>query len=217
MIAEAPWRLRGRAYICALELPDTQRQQQAGTPEALGQPGGRRSLVMYVDYSHSDVGPYHELLFIPGHFPFADGHRHPSIGRIYVSSQDSVDSGRHNWGIPKQRADFSIERGKRRDNITVTTGGDAIARLSLRHGRLALPAPGMLLPPRYRTIGQLQDNQHFLYAPASIGLMHRATVESVWGDGDNFPAIQHGDITGAAYLSRFYMRFPVARRLPATA
>lgn len=213
MIAPAPWRLRGRAYICALTLPDEQRQQQAGTPAALGKPGGQRSLVMYVDYTHSDVGPYHELLFIPGSFSFADGQRYPSIGRIYVSSQASVDNGRRNWGIPKDLADFSVERGERHDRISVSVDGNTIARLSLRHGRLGLPAPGMLLPARYRTLGQLKDGEHYLYAPSSFGLVHRARVKSLWADGAHFPAIQNGQVASAVYLSRFRMRFPVAHRL----
>lgn len=213
MIAPAPWRLRGRAYVCALALGDEQRLQQAGTPAQLGQPGGQRSLVMYVDYTASDVGPYHELLFIPGSFRFADGKRYPSIGRIYVSSQDSVDNGRRNWGIPKQLADFSVERGRRQDRISVSCNGSVIAELSLQHRRVGLPAPGLLLPKRYRTLGQLMDGEHYLYAPSSIGVMHQARVQSLWADGEHFPEIQNGKVLSAAYLSHFHMRFPVAQRL----
>ena len=216
MIAPAPWQLKGRGYICALSLPEKQRTEEAGTPAALGKPAGKHSLVMFVDYTESDVGPYRELLFIPGNYRFADGRRHPSIGRIYVSSQDSVESGRHNWGIPKELADFRVQRSARHERVEVTVSGRTVARLSLSHSALALPLPAMLLPARFRTLAQVRQGTTYLYAPSSFGWLHPARLESVWGDGEGFPALQHGEVRLASYLNRFTMRFPEAEQLPAT-
>jgi hypothetical protein len=214
MKAPAPWQLSGRAYIGALALPEQQRMAEAGTPERLGRPGGRLSTLMFVDYEDSNVGPYYELLFIPGHFPFADGRRHPSIGRIYVSSQASVDNGRANWGIPKDRADFRVYREAHQDRVEVSQNGQVFARLTLRHRGPSLPVPGGLIPSRWRTLGQVRDGQTFLYAPKASGWLSRARLAHVWADGEHFPAIQHGKVRGTGYLSGFDMTFPEARILP---
>jgi acetoacetate decarboxylase len=56
----------------------------------------------------SGVGPYQELLFIPGLFHI-DGRYTFSISKIYVSTEASVRSGIENWAIPKELADFKID------------------------------------------------------------------------------------------------------------
>jgi hypothetical protein len=54
-------------------------------------------------------GPYDELILIPGLFDVphkADTRRR--ITRIYVSQNDTVWNGRHNWNIPKHLARFDF-------------------------------------------------------------------------------------------------------------
>jgi hypothetical protein len=34
-----------------------------------------------------------------------------SISKIYVSTQDSIDNGQKNWGIPKEMAHFEVQYG----------------------------------------------------------------------------------------------------------
>src|SRR5262249_33742356 len=120
-VAPAPWTLRGRAYISVLRCPDDLLDTRSFVPASLA---GKRSrspfaTMMFVDYSESNVGPYHELLFIPGAFRFADGRLHPSISRIFVSSQSSVENGQRNWGIPKGRADFDVRYEKNAAEVKV--------------------------------------------------------------------------------------------------
>ena len=217
MRAPAPWQLRGRAWLCALELPERVRVDQGGAPEVLGRPGGRLSYLMFVDYQMSPVGPYRELLLIPGHYRFADGRRHPSIGRIYVSSQDSVINGQLNWGIPKDRADFHLSRGEHEDRVELSgDDGRVFARLAFRHRGPGLPLPGGLIPAKQRTLGQYRDGQTFLYSPAASGSVHYARLEQGWADGIHFPEIQQGRMRACAYLSHFDMKFPQARVLDAS-
>ncbi len=213
MTVPAPWHLRGRAWICALELPEDVRFDQAGTPAALGPPGGRLSYLMFVDYQMSPVGPYRELLLIPGHYRFADGRLHPSIGRIYVSSAESVTSGQHNWGIPKDRADFRLTREDNRDGVEVSLDGRVFARLGLRHHGPGLPIPGGLIPEKQRTLGQYRQGQTFLCSPSTSGSAHYARMEEGWADGAQFPEIQQGKVRACVYLSNFKTTFPQARIL----
>lgn len=57
------------------------------------------SVLMFVDYTHSNAGPYKELLYIPGTAQFSEklgGKRLPTISNIVVSSASSVKNGRLN-------------------------------------------------------------------------------------------------------------------------
>jgi len=210
MIAPAPWQLHGRAYAFALKTGHTQRTAQAGTPTALGEPRGARSILMFVEYSHSDVGPYQELLFIPGHYRFPDGRRYNSIGRIYVSSQDSVDNGRRNWGIPKDRADFEVDRTDAGDQVTVAVDGRPFCRLLLAHGGPALPVSSAWAPQKAVTLAQLRDGNMFRYTPTAKGRLQLARLKHFWADGEHFPALQPGNWALGGYMPAFDMTFPVS-------
>ncbi|KAL4790594.1 hypothetical protein BDV19DRAFT_382246 [Aspergillus venezuelensis] len=68
--------------------------------------------VMIVRYEETDVGPYDELIFIPGRAvnPNSEiGARDMRISTIYVSTDASVWNGRRNWNIPKHRAIFDFK------------------------------------------------------------------------------------------------------------
>jgi len=56
-------------------------------------------------YSETPVGPYDELLIIPGTFdgagPFKEVKKNLRITGIWVSSRETCMNGRRNWGIPK--------------------------------------------------------------------------------------------------------------------
>ncbi|KAH8836016.1 hypothetical protein DL96DRAFT_1455222, partial [Flagelloscypha sp. PMI_526] len=80
-------------------------QQDALTKgEWVGGIGG----IQIISYSQTPVDD--ELIYLPGKFKNPDGTFGNRIGRIYVSSKASVINGRRNWNIPKQLADFKIEK-----------------------------------------------------------------------------------------------------------
>ena len=85
-MAPPPWDLTGRGYVFLF----------TGAPDVRGPttpPGSRFAgglgAVMLLDYTSSDVGPYRELLFVPGRYSLG-GRRCYSISRIYVSTPESV-------------------------------------------------------------------------------------------------------------------------------
>ena len=171
---------------------------------------------MYVDYAESGCGPYRELLFIPGSLPFEDGRRHLTIGRILVSTWDSVVNGRNNWGIPKDRADFEIERpaGDGRDErIRVTSDGREVCELHFAASRLAPPLPvsGGLLPERLRTLAQNLRGRTYYYAPEARGRVRPGRLLSWRFDATLFPDLAAAAVIAVAKVDSFRMRFPVAR------
>ena len=98
-LAPAPWDLAGRGYIFAVWMPQDVLDHGSFIPPQTPRAGrGRVAFAMFVDYSSSDVGPYHELLYIPGKLRFGEDRRDArlSISRIFVSSQASVVNGRLN-------------------------------------------------------------------------------------------------------------------------
>jgi hypothetical protein len=107
IVAPPPWHLTGDGFIWLFRFPRDfiarngflAGWQRARLKSTLG-------AVMLVDYRETNVGPYRELLFIPGQFDVS-GRSLFSISKIYVSTYDSVWNGIENWGIPKELADFA--------------------------------------------------------------------------------------------------------------
>jgi hypothetical protein len=221
----APWSLAGSAWILVLRLPEGSAARDAFLPATLaGQGRHRHSLLMFVDYAQADCGPYQELMFIPGNFPFGDGRRHLTISRILVSSWDSVVNGRRNWGIPKDRADFTVQYGvggSREDRIELhDTDGTFMARLHLAERNtfgLGLPAPGQLLPRALRTLAQRQDDREFYYAPASSGMLRPGRLLDWSFNAALFPDLAGSKVLMAVKMRDFRMTFPVAEVRPVTA
>jgi hypothetical protein len=212
----APWNLRGTAWIVALKLPPGAPARDAFLPPGLaGQGRGLAAYLMYVDYVQSDCGPYRELLFIPGAFPFGDGRRHLTISRIVVSTWDSVVNGRENWGIPKDRADFEVEQGLdggREDRVRVLSEGRELCELRLATLRFApsLPVPGGLLPARLRTLAQSFRGRTYYYAPAAAGRARPGRLLSWRFDAELFPDLAAAPVLAAFKIESFRMTFPVA-------
>ncbi|KAF4583242.1 acetoacetate decarboxylase (ADC) domain-containing protein [Ophiocordyceps camponoti-floridani] len=77
-------------------------------------PAGGLGMIQIIRYHDSPVGPYDEMLVVPGSFDWvrrrADGReevgRNPRISRIYVSQRQTCHNGRINWGCPKHLARF---------------------------------------------------------------------------------------------------------------
>jgi len=213
-----PWDLRGTGWIVALKLPPGSPPREAFLPDRLaGRGRGRVSLLMYVDYAESGCGPYRELLFIPGRYPFADGRRHYTISRIVVSTWDSVVNGRANWGIPKDRADFEIERASTaapEDRIRVVAeDGRELCALRFATLRFAppLPVPGAIVPQGWRTLAQYFEGRTYYYAPSSSGWIRPGSLLDWRFDPALFPDLRSAAVVGVVKVESFRMRFPVAR------
>jgi hypothetical protein len=213
----APWDLSGSGWIVALKLPAPHPANDAFLPpELAGRGRSLASYLMYVDYAESGCGPYRELLFIPGAFPFDDGRRHLSISRILVSTWDSVVNGRANWGIPKDRADFEVEQGGahgREERVRVTSAGREVCELRFATLRLAprLPVHGALLPASLRTLAQRFRGRTYYYAPAARGWVRPGRLLSWSFDPALFPDLAGAAVVAALRVESFRLTFPVAR------
>lgn len=99
-IVPPPWTLSGSGVILVYGSSDTEATLPAFLDSAKRLPV---KILMLVNYKESGVGPYREVLYMPGAFIWKNklcGH----ISRILVDTESSVSSGIFNWGIPKELA-----------------------------------------------------------------------------------------------------------------
>lgn len=206
-IAPAPWNLTGDAYIMVYKfskdfvgecgfLVDYQRDR------FLGYVG----TVMLVDYKTSGVGPYRELLFIPGMFTF-DWKKMFSISKIYVSSHDSVYNGIENWGIPKEYADFDWQTNlDGTEDISVKIEGKEFFKTTIKKGFISFPLTTAILP---LTVVQKLRKDLFITNPTAKGKATLASIKSIEIDATFFPDLSKASPLITMKVKDFEMNFNV--------
>lgn len=211
--APAPWNLNGRGYIAALRFDDGVLDSDPFTPPQLQgkRLSGNIGYVMLVDYSSSAVGPYYELLFIPGRFQIGKQRRY-SISSIFVSSEDSVVNGRRNWGIPKYHANFDLQYDSKGGvSASVSRNGAVFCKLQFEKKRGSIPVTTALVPPVLRTLTQHWEGQRFDYTPSAGGWAGLARLHSAWADPSEFPELNKAKPLLAVATTKFRMTFPVSK------
>ncbi|KAH8808607.1 hypothetical protein F5884DRAFT_378042 [Xylogone sp. PMI_703] len=128
----APWKLKATIYTFftfqtasqARNLPASflYSPLERRSDFAKGEARGGLGMAQVLRYSESPVGPYDELLIVPGNYEYEAEVRDKKKGmkmekrsnlrvtRIYVSTRESCYNGRKNWNIPKHLARFSFKQ-----------------------------------------------------------------------------------------------------------
>ncbi len=206
-IAPAPWNLTGDAYIMVYKfskdfvgeygfLADYQRDR------FLGYVG----TVMLVDYKTSAVGPYRELLFIPGMFTF-DWKKMFSISKIYVSSRESVYNGIENWGIPKEYADFNWQTNPDgSENISVSIEGKEFFKSTFKKGFISFPITTSIFP---LTVVQKLRKDLIVTNPTAKGKATLASIKKIEVDRNFFPDLSKTSSLITMKVKDFEMNFNV--------
>lgn len=204
----APWTLRGEAHALLLWLP----RERTSTPSGqTAERRGRLGVLALVRYAESDVGPYDELLWLVP-WGLRDGaRRQHTVVRIFVSSEASRWNGRRNWGIPKQLAQFDVERlSASAQRFEVSTPEGCVASFIVASGEGALPVDTRVLPAALLRLGQVQDARSFHFAPQARGRLHRARFSALATDPAQFIETRGARALGALSVSELEMYFPVA-------
>lgn len=206
-----PWSLEGSGSILLFRFEPEFLERHAFLPESLRSDlVGRLGLVMLVDYRGSGVGPYWELLFLAGPF-LLDRRRVFSITKIYVSSEASAVNGRENWGIPKEVADFEVDRRGRTERVVVTLGGRTVADLTLGFRRFSLRVGAGMLPRSWRTLLQPAEGRTLITTLEGRGVLHPARLLKARIDPELFPDLTRGRVLAAVHASSFHLLLPPAR------
>ena len=204
----APWNLRGKGYIFIYKFKKDFIEQSGNVPPFLdGAFAGGFGSVMLVNYKESNAGPYGELLFIPGKFRFG-GKRLDTISKIYVSTMESVANGRANWGIPKEKADFSFkETDEDTEKATVTVDGRIAAEFTLRSGKFSFPVSTKLLP---FPLVQQYEGKHYFTDFFGKGKGHLSKIIDMKIDTALFPNVSVCHPIAVIRVDPFNITFPEA-------
>lgn len=199
----APWTLRGEGIILLFRFKKEWITKAGNLPEHLeGKFKGGFGYVMLVDYQESPVGPYRELLFIPGKF---GKEKLQAITTIFVDSEASKANGRANWAIPKQTVDFNWQKEKGLDKVEVSLNGKQVFRASIRSGGISFPMSTALLPIRLR---QELEDQVLFTQPEGKGWGKLARIQDLEVDPQLFPDIRGIKPLLALKVSPFTLTFP---------
>ncbi|EIE02544.1 acetoacetate decarboxylase family protein [Leptospira licerasiae] len=208
----APWSLTGEGFLFPLFGRKSYNLEMAFLDEEDRKSfkGGLGSL-MLVNYERSDVGPYYELLYIPGNFEHKEIN-YKRITRIFVSSQTSVEEGIRNWAIPKERADFVWKKEGSVTKIEVSRNGKTFFKIKIRTLGFNFPVSTSILP--YVLLQKAEDGSKLSTAFIGTGKGKFARIESVWSDETIFPDfIKGGGMRTGIGASPFHLTFPVAEHV----
>ncbi len=143
----APWTLQGYA-LQTLQLIDVERVRPLIPPEfdiVSVLPGKTLAGVYLSCYGSGSVLHYSELI-VNGALVSYSGKIGGWISHIYVDSADSVAGGREIWGLPKELAEFTWEKGSRavsgyENSVIVRQGEQTLCRLSYNQQNFGVPLP----------------------------------------------------------------------------
>jgi hypothetical protein len=207
MDAPAPWTLNGRGFILMYRFPEAFIQKSSFLPdEWMALKWSGLGYVILFDCEDSPIGPYRELLFIPGKTTFGDA-KLGTISKIYVDSIDSMINGRDNWGIPKELTEFEWKQEGRKHEIKV---GNFIPwlEITLEHGSIPVPIDTRLIPIH---LYQELNNQIFKVSPIGKGTGRFSMIKSINVDPLYFPKIDDLEPIVAFFVEPFQMTYPVAK------
>lgn len=207
MQAPPPWKLKGNGYIFLYHFPKSFVEKFGFLSDYQVDRfnGDFVGTVMLVDYATSAVGPYHELLFVPGRLSF-DKKKIFSISKIYVSSQDSVENGIANWGIPKELADFKITKlSEKEEVVEVMIAGKTFFKVHLQKRSFKFPITTKFFPLK---LAQKLGNDLLITNSPAKGKASFAKLFNIEVDSSHFPPISQLNPLSILAVSDFEMEFP---------
>jgi hypothetical protein len=198
-----PWQLKGEGIILLYRFPKKWINAHPLIPDYLkgGFKGGFGYLMM-VNYYDSPVGPYKELLLIPGKFK---PENRQSISHIIVNSESSTQNGRYNWGIPKITLPIIWESEKGLDTIGVGEEDEPLFFCKVSHKGIAFPVSTKILPLK---LHQKWNRRSFHTEPKGSGWGKLAKIESLKINGKRFPDISQFKPLFGVKVSPFSIEFP---------
>jgi hypothetical protein len=165
--------------------------------------------VMIVDYHDTPVGPYKELLIIPGKAHFGE-YRLGTISKIYVDSIDSMNNGRANWGIPKELTDFKWNQEGKEHSIEMGSFGPWMI-VTLEPGSVPFPIDTRFMPIH---LYQELDGKSFRVNLKGKGTGHFSLIKDLQVDPLFFPDLNKIEPIVSIYVDPFRVTYPAADMTP---
>ena len=208
MIYQAPWNLLGEGIILSHRANKSWMLKNGFIPDYLRNSfKGGLAFTMMVNYQEADCGPYKELLFIPGFFLIKNRYR-LMITKIYVDSEDSIISGRENWGIPKEMAKITWERSDSKTVFEANINDQSILKSRIKSTSFTFPINTKLSPFR---IQQILNNKSYVFKPSGKGKCARGELQNLTVSEDYFPNIEELKLVNCLHIKKFNLLFPASK------
>jgi len=212
VIAPPSWTLTGNGIILLYRFPEKFIRKNGFLADY--QQDSYKGLVgsvMLVDYHTTPVGPYQEILFIPGLFRLMDQYTF-SISKIYVSSHDSVWNGIENWGIPKEHCSFDLQTcDNRTDYFSASLHKKPFFEATIQRGGFSFPLTTTLFPLR---ITQRLRDDLVLTKPSAKGKAYLGQLKNIRINAELFPDFSDLKPLSVLVVKDFQMVFPTAKFQP---
>jgi hypothetical protein len=207
--ADAPWLVRGDAYILLTTSEREVNVADAGIDSALeGIYNNLFNAMVVADYRESPIGPFRELLYIPGRFRFGFDDEPMSITRGYANSEAGLWNRRAHWGVPAQFAEITRQPlPTQGDHFAV--GATSFASFSFEVFGPDQPLNGKVIPRAFRSIGQRCDDVTLLYTFAITGTMRAARFIPHAFDSSMFPDMAKREFVACIKICDFLAEFPL--------
>jgi len=203
--APAPWQLEGEGIILVYKFSKKWVETFGDLPPRLqGKFKGGLGYLMLVNYKNSPVGPYHELLLIPGKFS-PTGKQ--SITKIYVDSEASTQNGRANWGIPKYTLPFSWTEENGKSEIKISSKDQVVFSCEVKSFGFPFPTSTSLLPI---DLHQFWEGKDFFTKPSGSGWGKIAKVKIKELNPEYFPDLRLQKPLLAVKINPFRINFPLS-------
>ncbi|KAF8747336.1 hypothetical protein RHS02_00272, partial [Rhizoctonia solani] len=133
---------------------------------------GGPGAIQLIRYHESPVGPYDELIYVPGQMSYKSGDSSVSgrsITRIYVSSFAPLTNGRRIWNTPKHLARFEFTREAPSDPLSPTL-------VSVYPSLSDSPTPEFSPDPMFRA--RLVPSRYLPSIPFNLSSFPRALLDT---------------------------------------
>ncbi len=219
--APAPWTLNGEVSYLFIHGTRSAQESFNENSDPIQSPfrGGLGGM-MLIRYTDSPVGPYDELILIPGYYQFGDS-TYYRISQIYVSSIDSVINGRRNWSVPKKLARFQWSDNNTFVKIFLPENDEAFCTIRVRPRLYCFPASSAIIPSSIRTLLQPpleedKDKNIYLKIVPSCSGWFRPLVQLIEFQTDGKEIPSHEQLSMYTYgvgYEAFTLIFPEAEQV----
>lgn len=203
-----PWHLNGEGFILNYWI-SPQFTHQYSTMGILPTAIGRLVQVILVRYHNSPVGPYDELLVLD--HPLKNINHLSTIPKIYVSSQRSIDEGRHHWGIPKELAQFEWRRHHHQLFCYISHQDQELSlHLKFSKNNFSRAISSKFIPDTLLNIRQYHDHVQYDFQPQFCGTLGFISHAHWKNTHDIFPDFSKACFLKGVYMPNFELIFPEA-------
>lgn len=171
---------KGKAYICVYNFDAEFVKKDSFQCQFLeGKASGGFGALIFVDYTETPVGPYQEVMFIPGKYEVGGESRYVAT-KCYVSKPEAIDANGDGFFGPKELAAFNVSMVDNSTiHLSVTKGRSKVLALEIgTWDAISLPASSSIISFPFMQLLNGQERLLWKYeARSAMNIAHLSSVQ----------------------------------------